>query len=258
MSEFINTIDVLGDDAVIDSIINRTITEFNDNTLETVGDSAFRGCTALTSVDLPNCKTVHGNAFNGCSALTSFNFESVTSVSAGAFGGALTGAEVYIPNEFTFIQYNAFQGARFTKVYAPKLKSVPLNGFGQCGNLVKAELPSCTSLDNNAFGASYKLEYLDILGGSIFGNFFGVMSNFRTFIIRQTSGPASLSSSAYILDRTPFANGEGYIYVPRALIDDYKAATNWSNIASRYDCFRALEDYTVDGTTTGKFDETKI
>jgi hypothetical protein len=36
------------------------------------------------------------------------------------------------------------------------------------------------------------------------------------------------------------ANGTGYIYVPAALIEDYKAATNWSLYA---DQFRAIEDY---------------
>lgn len=40
-----------------------------------------------------------------------------------------------------------------------------------------------------------------------------------------------------------------------ALVDSYKAATNWSTYA---DQIRALEDYTVDGTTTGALDETKI
>lgn len=49
--------------------------------------------------------------------------------------------------------------------------------------------------------------------------------------------------------------GTGYIYVPRALIEDYKIAENWSAYASQ---FRALEDYTVDGTVTGELDETKI
>ena len=34
-----------------------------------------------------------------------------------------------------------------------------------------------------------------------------------------------------------------------------QAATNWSTYAAQ---FRALEDYTVDGTTTGELDETKI
>ena len=54
---------------------------------------------------------------------------------------------------------------------------------------------------------------------------------------------------------TPIASGTGYIYVPAVLIDSYKAATNWSTYAAQ---FRALEDYTVDGTTTGELDETKI
>ena len=40
-----------------------------------------------------------------------------------------------------------------------------------------------------------------------------------------------------------------------ALVDSYKAATNWSTYA---DQIRALEDYTVDGTTTGALDETKV
>lgn len=32
----------------------------------------------------------------------------------------------------------------------------------------------------------------------------------------------------------------GYIYVPAALIDEYKTATNWATFA---DQFRAIEDY---------------
>ena len=57
------------------------------------------------------------------------------------------------------------------------------------------------------------------------------------------------------------AAGNGYIYVPRALLSDddetkdYRRATNWSTYAAQ---FRALEDYTVDGTTTGELDKTKI
>ncbi len=57
------------------------------------------------------------------------------------------------------------------------------------------------------------------------------------------------------LGSTPIKNGTGYIYVPSALVDTYKAATNWSTYASQ---FRALEDYTVDGTITGELDPEKI
>ena len=51
------------------------------------------------------------------------------------------------------------------------------------------------------------------------------------------------------------ANGKGYIYVPRAMVDTLKSATNWSTYATQ---IRALEDYTVDGTITGELDESKI
>jgi surface protein len=48
---------------------------------------------------------------------------------------------------------------------------------------------------------------------------------------------------------------DGYIYVPRSMVDTLKSATNWSTYA---DQIRALEDYTIDGTTTGELDESKV
>jgi hypothetical protein len=48
-------------------------------------------------------------------------------------------------------------------------------------------------------------------------------------------------------------NGEqGYVYVPRDMIETLQTATNWSALQ-----FKALEDYTKDGTTTGEFDDEK-
>jgi hypothetical protein len=65
------------------------------------------------------------------------------------------------------------------------------------------------------------------------------------------------------VDSTYNPNGDkdGYFYVPRALLSDddatkdYRRATNWATYASQ---FRALEDYTVDGTITGDLDPNKI
>lgn len=62
---------------------------------------------------------------------------------------------------------------------------------------------------------------------------------------------ATLAGSHAFMD----VNSAFCIYVPAALIDSYKAATNWSAYANQ---FRALEDYTVDGTITGELDESKI
>lgn len=43
---------------------------------------------------------------------------------------------------------------------------------------------------------------------------------------------------------------DGYIYVPRDMIETLSQSTNWSAYATQ---LRALEDYTDDGTTQGKF-----
>lgn len=80
MSEFINTIDVLGDDAVIDSIIQRTITEFKDNRVNKIGDHAFYGCSALTEVDIPNATTIEMESFRGCTSLTTLDLPNVRTI----------------------------------------------------------------------------------------------------------------------------------------------------------------------------------
>lgn len=48
---------------------------------------------------------------------------------------------------------------------------------------------------------------------------------------------------------------DGYIYIPRNMISVLTNTTNWSTHATQY---RALEDYTLDGTTTGELDLAKM
>jgi hypothetical protein len=76
----------------------------------------------------------------------------------------------------------------------------------------------------------------------------------KTFIIRQSDSVCTLTYT-YTFKNTLIESGNGYIYVPDSLLDQYRQATNWAAYA---DQIRALEDYTVDGTTTGELDESKI
>jgi hypothetical protein len=167
MPEFVNTIDVIGDDALTDSIIDRSIVEYKDDTLTSIGDYAFYKCTKLTTVNFPVVTNIGGSAFNGCSQLTTADFPAATSIGRSAFDG-------------------------------------------------------CSSL--------------------------------TALILRTTEKVATLSGTNAFRS-TPIESGTGYIYVPRALVDSYKSSTNWSNFAAQ---FRALEDYTVDGTVTGELDPNKI
>lgn len=63
-------------------------------------------------------------------------------------------------------------------------------------------------------------------------------SALKAVIIRSPAVCTMSTSNAF--KSTPIASGTGYVYVPAALVDSYKAATNWSVYT---DQIRAIEDY---------------
>ena len=90
-------------------------------------------------------------------------------------------------------------------------------------------------------------------------------ASLKAVIIRQFSDiEDSFSLNANAFDRCHHLNGtihdyynpeglkDGYIYVPRNMIETLQTAENWSTLQ-----FRALEDYTKNGLTGGEFDDAK-
>ena len=134
---FTNTVETVGDAALIRSIIDRSITELNCNITTSIRQYAFHACTALKSV----------------------NFPSVTSVALGA--------------------------------------------FRNCSALEKAEFGAAADFGNNAFYGCSKL---------------------GTVILRSTDQLCTLTGTPFA--NTPIASGTGYIYVPAALVDQYKGAAS--------------------------------
>lgn len=61
-----------------------------------------------------------------------------------------------------------------------------------------------------------------------------------TLVLAKEDTITTLSSTYLVLDGSPISNGTGYIYVPSALLNEYREATNWVTFA---DQFRAIEDY---------------
>ena len=80
--------------------------------ITTIGQAAFAGCSALTSVTIPNSVTTIGEyAFYGCKALTSVTIpNSVTEIGGHAFSDCSALTSVTIPNSVTEIGDYAFRG----------------------------------------------------------------------------------------------------------------------------------------------------
>ena len=136
-----------------------------------------------------------------------------------------------------------------------RVEKIGGSAFYSCSNLTSVNFPAVTSIGVYAFRGCYALTSVGFpVATKINGNAFQSCSHLTSLILRKSDSICTLSK-ANAFDSTPISSGTGYIYVPRALVDSYKAASNWSTYANQ---FRALEDYTVDGTITGELDPSKI
>lgn len=151
MAMIVPTVETIGDEALTNSIIDRSITELQDNLLTNIGKNGLRNATALKRVVLGSAATINENALYGCTSLVTADFH-----------------------------------------YASSIKGYALR--------------DCTNLE--------------------------------TLILRRDT-MCSLASKD-VLYGTKIYKGTGYIYVPRELVDTYKADTKWSNFA---DQIRAIEEY---------------
>ena len=129
MSDFVNTIDLLGDDVVAASIISGTITEFNDDVITSIGERAFYTRKQLKTVNLPNVTTVGGDgSFGYCTALTCVDLASATSLTYNAFSYCSKLATLVLRSETlcALSNSNALNGTPFSKsgsrgtVYVPQ------------------------------------------------------------------------------------------------------------------------------------------
>lgn len=204
-----------GDDTDFVDLVEKSITSVNNANITTVGRSAFTMCNSLLSVNLPNATVINQDAFNGCGNLLSVNVPKAATIS---------GASLF---------YNNYQ-----------LKSI--------------SFPSATSkLGGNSFRFDTQLVYFDAGTSAGLGQpqSFSSTNKLSVVVLRRTTAIASLdSTNVFETDHFSMVYGLGHVYVPRDLISTYQTATNWSTFyAANPDLFRALEDYTDDGTVTGEF-----
>lgn len=121
-----------------------------------IGDEAFRDCTSLTSIIIPNSVTsIGGSAFYGCTSLTIINIpNSVTSIRYSAFKDCTSLTSITIPDSVTSIGFSAFKGCTsLINIKLPnKITSIGRYAFEDCTNLTSITIPnSVTSIGSYAF-----------------------------------------------------------------------------------------------------------
>ena len=161
--------------------------------LTTIGDSAFRGCSGLTSISIPSSVEIIGDlAFEGCSGLTSINIpEGVTTIGTRAFGGCSSLNISVNGNKTKYSSVNgmlldkektiliAYPSAKETVTNVPtSVTTIGNNAFYGCKSLTSISIPSSvTSIGGDAFYGCSGLEEVTMeantppeLGSSAFSN----------------------------------------------------------------------------------------
>ena len=115
------------------------------NTITSIGNNAFSGCSGLTNISLPDSITSIGNnAFSGCSNLT----------------------EISLPNSITSIPSHCFLGCNLTSIIIPdSVTDISQDAFSYSGDCTITSI----TLPDSITGINWILRQLDNLTEVIYG-----------------------------------------------------------------------------------------
>ena len=198
----------------------------------------FSGCTKLSSIgNLGNLEEIGGSCFSNCTSLT---------------------GDIVLPNLKTNSGSSSFYNTSIRSFIAQSLTGIAQYAmFSTCKNLTTVDIRNVTELQNNVFYLCTSLKDVNVDSVTIVGAyaFFGCAAlqlvnlgsvvsigaaAFTTcksligVVIRATTPPTLADVNAFNeTNNCP-------IYVPDASVNAYKAASNWSALASR---IKPLSEY---------------
>lgn len=183
-------------------------------TIVAVGEQAFMGCRAMTSIQLPaTVQTLGEGAFAVCTTLTSVAIpEGVTEIPLGCFGTCTKLSSVSLPSTVKQLGKMAFYGcSSLTAITLPEgLESIGETAFFDCPKLTEITIPaSVTSIGDRAFG----------------GRAAASKSAIAAYHMKSSVPPTLLGTLYEAQDGV-----EPIIYVPAGAVDAYQSAPGWSSL----------------------------
>ena len=168
----------------------------------TIYSEAFKECSSLTDITIPNSVTTIGNnAFYNCDALYSVTIpNSVTSIGSDAFYDCDGLRSVTIGDGVTSIGSYAFYSCGYLNsvTIGNSVTSIGSNAFYGCSRLTSVEIPnSVTNLGDHAFYGCSSLESVNIPNGVS-------IINYYTFSGCSSLKSLSIPNSVTIISRYAF------------------------------------------------------
>ena len=200
------------------------------NSVTSIADNSFFGCSGLTSIDIPNSVTSIGSyAFHGCSGLTSVTIPySVTSIGNVAFSYCSSLTSVTIPNSVTSIGGYAFKGcSSLTEVTIPNsVTSIGFEAFRLCSSLTSVTIGnSVTSIGGGAFSSCRGLTEVAIPKSvTSIGSYAFYDCSSLAKVVTMIKEPFDIETSVWNLVNTD----EIPLYVPAGTKEKYEATEGWN------------------------------
>ena len=237
MSDFINTRDILGEEAAFDALIADQIDELKDNVVSALGNYALYGRKNLHGIEMPSVAKISDYSMYNCTALESAKFPAAKEVGQYAFAEDESLEEIDLPI-CTKLGNFAFQNcASLTKDEWDELLTIGDSAFNYSG--VGALRAAKVTTLGTYIGRGSRMSTIDLTAlTSVKANQFNGASALVELILRRTSLVTLANANA--LTGTPLAAGVGYIYVPNNLVSSYKSASNWSARASQ---IKSIDEY---------------
>ena len=223
-----------------------------------IGTYAFASCCNLAQITLPSSVTSIGNyAFEDCYSLAQITLPSgVTRIGNGTFQQCCNLAQITLPRDVTSIGNYAFNYCySLSQITLPSgVTSIGTYAFQECNSLSQITLPrsGVASIGERGFKNCYSLSQIT-LGVTDIG-IYAFQSCYSLASITLLSGVTSIGAYAFqncysmafydftacaavptLSNKNAFTNipADCEIRVPAALLDEWKAATNWATYANQ-------------------------